>query len=89
MVLYLVIDNHPDSIVTVGWETGTSNVTFGELKEGSAFGVPFDFTPLPFQDRGRVLTHQRVDRDRVGDSSNPSHFHWFHVENIDSFEFTK
>jgi hypothetical protein len=81
MVLYLVIDNHPNSIVTVGWETGTSNVTFGELKE--RVSLPPERRKVDF------VTHQRVDRDRVGDGSNPSHFHWLHVENIDSFEFTK
>jgi hypothetical protein len=89
MVLYLVIDNHPNSIVTVGWETGTSNVTFGELKEGSASMFLLILLPCPFKIEVEVLTHQRVDRDRVGDSSNPSHFHWLHVENIDSFEFTE
>jgi hypothetical protein len=32
VVLYLVVNDHPDSIVRIRGETGTSNVTFGELK---------------------------------------------------------
>jgi len=31
VVLDLIIDKHPDCIVRIGWETCTSNVTFGEL----------------------------------------------------------
>ena len=31
VVLDLIIDDHPDCIVRIGWETCTSNVTFGEL----------------------------------------------------------
>jgi hypothetical protein len=32
MVLDFIIDEHPDCVVRIGWETCTSNVTFGELK---------------------------------------------------------
>lgn len=32
VVLDLIIDDHPDCIVRIGWETCTSNVTFGELQ---------------------------------------------------------
>jgi hypothetical protein len=32
MVLDFIIDEHPDCIVRIGWETCTSNVTFGELE---------------------------------------------------------
>jgi hypothetical protein len=31
VVLEFIIDDHPDCIVRVGWETCTSDVTFGEL----------------------------------------------------------
>jgi hypothetical protein len=32
MVLDFIINNHPDCIVRIGWETCTSYVTFGELQ---------------------------------------------------------
>jgi len=32
MVLDFIIDEHPDCIVRIGWETCASNVTFGELE---------------------------------------------------------
>ena len=31
VVLDFIIYEHPDGIVRIGWETCTSNVTFGEL----------------------------------------------------------
>jgi hypothetical protein len=31
VVLEFIIDNHPDCIVRIGWETCASDVTFGEL----------------------------------------------------------
>jgi hypothetical protein len=35
VVLDLVVDDHPDCVVGIGWETGTSDVTFGELGSAS------------------------------------------------------
>jgi len=36
MVLDFIINDHPDCIVGIGWETCTSNVTFGELSSVSS-----------------------------------------------------
>lgn len=50
MVLDLVGNVHPDGIVRIGWETGTSDMTFWELAGcvsiESVSGVKF-LTPAP------------------------------------------